>query len=290
MMEWYRRFYKWQKNWRHMRRERTERIKLLKYLEDADIQGRDQLRLYFKTHCFNTFPYFWADDEIYSDDDVLFDNQYGLYYVYWNGKKLYYKKGVKKRIVKQNINSLKLEQYKGSPHRYSMEFDAKYIADLGAAEGCFALEVIEQVEHVFLFECDPVWLEPLEATFAPWRDKVTIETKFIGRQSDELHTTLDEYFYDKPLDFIKADIEGAEVEMLIGGEKTLREKVQGVNVCLYHRPSDESDILSILHSYGYRCFVNPGYMLMMENKNDPSTWLRHALVQAIRINPAQENN
>ena len=46
--------------------------------------------------------------------------------------------------------------------------------DAGCAEGYTSLEVVEEVDHLYLFECDEAWIEALEATFALWREKVTI--------------------------------------------------------------------------------------------------------------------
>lgn len=46
------------------------------------------------------------------------------------------------------------------------------IADIGSAEGNFSLSNIENVKKVYLFESDKEWIEALEATFRPWRDKV----------------------------------------------------------------------------------------------------------------------
>ncbi len=276
---------KWQKNYRHMRRETAERKKVLEYLETATFDDAEYLKSFFTHHCFDIFPYVWNNETVYSEDDVQFDSRYGLFYVYWNGKKLYWKRGVKKRIIKQDLNGLKLEQHDGSPHKYNIDKNNyAYIADLGTAEGCFTLDVIDYVEHAYLFECDSEWFEPLEATFAPWQHKITLVKKFVGRFSDETHITLDEFFENTPVDFIKADIEGAEIDMLIGGERTFKENVIGANICLYHRPTDEQDIISLLEAYGYKCMVNSGYMFMPQDNTAPSTWFRHGLVNAERIN------
>lgn len=48
------------------------------------------------------------------------------------------------------------------------------VADIGTAEGIFALNIIHSVKKVYLFECDPEWIIPLEKTFAPWINKIEI--------------------------------------------------------------------------------------------------------------------
>ena len=55
------------------------------------------------------------------------------------------------------------------------------LLDVGAAEGFFALSVIEHVKEIILFECDVEWIKALEATFKPWKDKVFIINKYVSK-------------------------------------------------------------------------------------------------------------
>lgn len=43
----------------------------------------------------------------------------------------------------------------------------------------------------------------------------------------------------KKIDFIKADIEGAERDMLLGATKVLREMAPKLSICTYHLPDDK---------------------------------------------------
>lgn len=54
--------------------------------------------------------------------------------------------------------------------------------------------------------------------------------------------TLDEYFSSKSITFLKADIEGAEMDLLRGGEKIIRRDTPKIAVCVYHRPADIVEI------------------------------------------------
>jgi hypothetical protein len=60
------------------------------------------------------------------------------------------------------------------------------------------------------------------------------------------------------VDFIKMDIEGAEVEALKGAEQTLRNFRPRLAICLYHRPSDFETIPKFIDSLGlgYRFYFN----------------------------------
>ena len=58
------------------------------------------------------------------------------------------------------------------------------LLDVGSAEGIFALTHIEKLKHVVLFERNAQWVEALEATFAPWKEKVTIIRKYVSDCDD----------------------------------------------------------------------------------------------------------
>ena len=113
------------------------------------------------------------------------------------------------------IRHIAVEQDSASPHRYLTDnfnvTEGSVIADVGAAEGNFSLSVIEKVAHTYIFEPDPAWVKALEATFAPWIEKVTIVQKLVGNQTTGNYITLDDYFRDKNKpDFIKADVDNAD--------------------------------------------------------------------------------
>ncbi|MBK6977601.1 MAG: FkbM family methyltransferase [Cytophagaceae bacterium] len=87
-----------------------------------------------------------------------------------------------------------------------------------------------------------------EATFAPYKDKVTIVEKYVSDHDDEKCIKLDTYFKtsDK-VTFIKADVEGAEGEVLKGAEKLIQNQTNlKVAVCTYHRQADAADLFDLL--------------------------------------------
>jgi FkbM family methyltransferase len=55
------------------------------------------------------------------------------------------------------------------------------------------------------------------------------------------------------VDFIKMDIEGAEIDALLGAEETISQFKPKLAICTYHRPTDPIEIRKILSKY------NPNY-------------------------------
>jgi len=55
------------------------------------------------------------------------------------------------------------------------------------------------------------------------------------------------------VDFIKMDIEGAEIDALLGAERTISQFKPKLAICTYHRPTDSIEIKKILSKY------NPNY-------------------------------
>lgn len=96
---------------------------------------------------------------------------------------------------------LLLEQDEESPHRYIKSNripDSNTIfADLGAAEGFLALDFIDKVKKIYLFECDPDWIEALKMTFGPWENKVEIVNRYVSDVTSEKTVSLDDFFWIK---------------------------------------------------------------------------------------------
>lgn len=57
------------------------------------------------------------------------------------------------------------------------------------------------------------------------------------------------------IDFIKADIEGAERDMLAGARKTLRDHAPRLSICTYHLPDDPEVLESLIRQ------ANPAYTI-----------------------------
>lgn len=179
--------------------------------------------------------------------------------------KLYFRRDMSPRKIEGLYKSLIMEQDSRSPHRYFdniEELRGKILLDIGAAEGIIPLLAIEQIEHAYLFECDDRWMEALNKTFEPWKNKITIIKKYISDKNDESNITIDSFMESIPDGnfFIKMDIEGMERVALSGASKTFAEK-ENINfaVCTYHNNDDFSVISTILNSYGCKFINHTGY-------------------------------
>lgn len=222
------------------------------------------------------YPYVWRQEYDKTEYPSYVDVSNGLPYVIHNQKRLYFRRDMSD-IASDIYRSLLVEQDKRSAHCYvnsNKELEHKILLDVGSAEACFALEMIDFVDHAYLFECDEKWIEALEATFAPWKDKITFIRKYVSDHNDDNNITLDEFFKDKPSDnlFIKMDIEGFERKAL-QGSKELMQKSKNISgsVCIYHLHDDEEIVGGILHENACTTTIQPGY-LYFENE------LRHAVM------------
>ena len=233
------------------------------------------------------FPYAFTDQYRLNTIEVFDDTVCGLRYVLLDGKKLYFKRRWSADRIRRSFLELTLEQDSQSPHRYlSAEFNLSYddvIADFGAAEGNFSLSVVERVKKIYLFESDLEWIEALQQTFAPWKDKVEIVPKYISDKNDNTNCSGDSYFSVKELTFMKIDVDGGERKVLKGFEFILshRESMK-IALCTYHQHNDLHDFTLLLEHAGYAVTPSDGYMIFYYDKKLREPYLRRALIRAVK--------
>lgn len=210
---------------------------------------------YIKTHGYARHLFEFKDEYDSKQFPVQEDKELGLHYVLnKQRRRLFFKRGTPIEKIEKYYRILAMEQDTRSPHHYFdklEEIRGKTFVDVGCAEGFTSLEVIEEAEHIYLFEQDEEWIEALHATFKPWKDKVTIIRKYVGNKNTEQEITLDNFFKDKSKDglFLKMDIEGAERNALKGGEKLFKENRLYFAICTYHN-NDDLVVPGILRAYG----------------------------------------
>lgn len=105
----------------------------------------------------------------------------------------------------------------------------------------------------------------MEATFAPYKEKITIVRKYVSDVDDEDNITLDTFFRDegKSIDnlFLKMNIEGYERIALEGAVHILEHGRQiGGSVCIYHLHDDKKVIESELKKFNLKTSIQPGYL------------------------------
>jgi hypothetical protein len=236
-----------------------------------------------------TFPYPFIYSYKISDVKVYRDEKLNLPYVLLNGRRLYYKRSWTESAIQENFNFLSIEQDPRSPHRYLTETfqvsTGDVVADIGAAEGNFGLSVIEKVSKLYIFETDSEWIEALEATFAPWREKVEIVNRYVSDVTTQDNITLDDFLEKRQcINFAKIDTEGAEARVLKGANKELQDNPSlKVAICTYHKQNDQYELAVTLKAAGFDVPYSNGYMFFLEDKQTPP-YLRRGLIRAAKGN------
>ncbi len=267
------------------------KVKIIQNLESRVLNTEEQEVLDFlKVNPLHIFPYGFPEKYKPSDIKIEKDEHKNLLYTYWEGKKLYYKNGHQIKKAQVYFNSLLLEQDPDSPHRYlTSEFEVKQgdvIVDVGAAEGNFSLSVIEKASEVYLFEVEKDWIKALEATFEPWKEKVKIVQKYVSDIDNEHCIKLDTFFDEnQQVNFIKADVEGAEAQVLNGANQLIKnQKDVRIAVCTYHRQTDAQQLHELLKSKGFQNRFSDKYMIFhygSSNVVEPP-YLRKAVLRATK--------
>lgn len=223
-----------------------------------------------------------------------YDRDVRLPFVVHKGRKLYFPK-------KHNVDWCKKyysiciskeaflggEYMEKQPHQYQSERckieTNDILVDVGSAEGLFTLDNIEKIDHAYLFECDPKWFAPLQATFRDLEDKVTVIHKSVGVKDTDSEITLEKALQGNRgrSIFIKMDIEGAEVEVLTGNKKFLADSSKiKLSVCTYHRLSDAETIRALYEKMGYQYEFSDGYMFLPKfDKKDSFPYFRKGVLR-----------
>lgn len=234
-------------------------------------------------------PYHFIYDYNIDDIEVYKDELLDLFYVFHQGKKLYYSRDYKNVTeVKKSYHSIILEQDVHSPHKYtSLDFDISnndIVIDIGGAEGNFSLEIVEKVSKLYIFEIEEHWMEALKATFEPWIHKVTLVNKYVSNINSGNSVSLDELFSNSKVDFIKIDVEGAEMKILAGAKNTLKKnKDLKLAICTYHKQRDAINISRMLIKNNFHCSFTDGYILFIYSYLAPP-YFRKGLVRAQKSN------
>lgn len=251
----------------------------LRFLFKKPVTDYEQAQYFWAVqNGFTAYPYEWVA-EYEKNYPVFRDEENGLSYVMHERQRLYvgdHLSEVSSQIYKQ----LLIEQDLRSAHCYLDDYSIlqdKVLLDVGAAEGIFTLEALPYVKHAYIFECDERWLPALEATFKPWKDKVTIVRKYVGDENKGDFITLDHFFHglpDHPV-FLKMDIEGAERNALAGAAKLLTSGLISGSVCIYHKKDDPEVIPQILSSYGIPTRMREGYIYYQNEFRNAMLYFNH---------------
>ena len=241
---------------------------------------------YLAANPMTVFPYDFQKKYNKENINVLLDTVTGLHFVLHDNKKLFFKRSYSIQKIKSLYHGLLLDQDLESPHLYLTEnFDLTendVIADIGAAEGNFSLTNVERVKKLYLFECDEEWIEALEATFKPWKDKVFICNKFVSNTITANSISLDKFVEDhQDITFLKVDIEGEEANFLAGSAAFLQSKRSfKMAICTYHKQEDEETFTALLQEYDLQVAPSARFMIFYHDALICAPYLRRGLLRA----------
>lgn len=228
---------------------------------------------YLKKHSLQIFNYEFTSKYKKEKYDIQFDKKVGLYYTFFENKRMYFAKFLDTADKVENYyRQIMMEQDINSPHRYLTDIfqvtKNSVVIDAGVAEGNFALSIIDKVKKIYLFEPDLDWIEALNNTFYHYKDKVVIINKYLSNYTDENTVTLDDFIHEEKIDFIKLDIEGEEFYALEGAKNILNtsSKMKCV-VCSYHQENDYIVLSQFFQNLGFTVNPSQGYMWFPYDKN-----------------------
>ncbi len=142
------------------------------------------------------------------------------------------------------------------------------VLDAGAAEGMFALVVAVGCERVVVVEPLGRFVESLGLTFDGVPNVEIVPMALSDEEGEaiisakEVHsgiedsgdgdsvrlTTVDRLFEGRRLDYIKADLEGYDVRMMMGARKTIAEHKPRIAITTYHAKEHADEIEQLLRS------------------------------------------
>ena len=197
-----------------------------------------------------------------------------------NGKRLFFPRNVsREEALKQYRSIIDDEGLLGgglrqkSPHCYQDKNftveEGDVLLDIGCAEALFALDNVDRVSKVYLFECEKAWRKPLEMTFRPYADKTVFVGKIISDRTCGNETTIKDAISSCPCRdkhfFLKMDIEGGERAVIKGNARFFKDNKVKLSCCCYHRQDDAVVIEEMLKEMGYSTSFSEGYMLTPMN-------------------------
>ncbi len=144
-----------------------------------------------------------------------------------------------------------------------------YIGDTAVAYMKYFQKHAEEPDKLYLWECDKKNIDLISKVVgnkldyeiipkAMWSHRTKLNFRLEGSSGSRQDATsetfvdadsIDNYYYESGVTFIKMDIEGAEIEALKGAEKTIRRYKPKLAICIYHRPSDLYEIPIMIHDW-----------------------------------------
>lgn len=181
---------------------------------------------------------------------------------------------------------LTLEEIMNKRHWHNYEFfktivkTGDVVLDCGAAEGLFTMTVKDRAKKVYAIEPLEVFNQSLNKTYEKEKNVEVINvalystSKELYLKEDYLSSritndgtgvkinvkTIDELFFDKnePINYIKADLEGQELDMLKGAKNTIKLYKPKLAITTYHNNEDAELIAAFIKE------IEPNYTIKLK--------------------------
>ncbi len=261
---------------------------ILKRYENNNEKEITEIIDYIKENDLKIFNYDFCEKYENIQIQLYWDKVYKMYYVLHHDKKLYFSRKINtEEYVRKYYSSILMEQDEKSPHRYlTPDFnieEGNIVIDAGAAEGYFALEIIDKVKKIYLIEADKDWIEALKITFKDYEDKVVIIKAFLSSYDEGDITCLDTLIKE-PIDFLKMDIEGSELDALFGAKEVIKNSPKmKLAACTYHSDYDFLLLETFMKKNKFDYKPSSGYMWFpyTTKQSRVSVQLNRALIKGI---------
>lgn len=236
-------------------------------------------------HC---VPYSFIEKYLDMNVDVFYDDEEMKHYVMHNGKRLYYPRDYRVNRIIDLYRQVRYEQDVRSPHFYWNPLNkparGDIFVDVGAAEGLVALDYIEDMNKVYIIECEERWIDALRATFKPYKEKAIIIPALCGDHVESGKVITLDYLlsYETSPIVIKMDIEGAELKALKGANMILKKINTKLAITTYHTNDAAKELYEYLDSLGYKCEWSNGYMLFIYDHSTKYPYFRRGVLCASR--------
>ena len=250
--------------------------------EDREVQ---EVLRFVRTCGAQMLPYAWVEEYRAADFDVATDAS-GLLRVNVRSAPVFFPSSFTSEEVARAVANALAEQDFRSPHAYWCKRFSRNDDDIavlvGASDGIYALQLVDHVSHLYLFEADATWFNALARTLRPWKDKVTLVEGIVGERTGGGTVSLDAFFEAEGVlpTYIQADVEGAEAAVIAGARGILSRAGRiSLSICCYHRQDDEATLRESLGGVGLDVHTTAGYMLLWPQLLSPP-YLRRGVIHA----------
>lgn len=201
-----------------------------------------------------------------------------------------YDKSWSNDLILENFNNILNEQTCvnkiSSPHKYIEDINEDWVIyDIGAAEGLQSKFWTKYVKKIIIFEPDKAFFKTLQRTFEKEVKEGRIVLLNLGvsdgakqlnfksgaAQFDTLDSIIKQYNIPLP-DYLKADIEGEELNLLNSLSKQVIENLKLIQITTYHRPDDFKVIPDFFKKLNGEGQFSEGYIFFNRNNFELGNW------------------